>query len=194
MLRERRFSIDAGLAAAFGGETVSSYESAGEGGVDVAHGGAVTLPSRFLEIYVPIRGTTDGAPFGVYEVYQDAQPIEDQVEATRRDVFIVAVGGASFLLVLLWLAFASASRRLAKQNRLLRERARAERLLATDLRRSEERFRSLVRNSTDIILILRADRTIAYESPAVASVLGYSVEQRVGRTCLLYTSPSPRDS
>jgi diguanylate cyclase (GGDEF)-like protein/PAS domain S-box-containing protein len=177
-LRDRRFSIGSDLARAFGGETVAAYEGAGG---SLLAGITLALPPRFLEVFVPIRGTTDGNPFAVYEVYQDATGIEDQVEGTRRDVFVTALAAATSLLALLWLAFAAASRRLARQNRLLRDRAATERLLATNLRRSEERFRSLVRNSSDIILILRGDGTIAYESPAVESVLGYPMEARVNR-------------
>ena len=42
------------------------------------------------------------------------------------------------------------------------------------LRRSEERFRSLIENALDIITILDADGTIHYESPSVEKVLGYT--------------------
>ena len=51
----------------------------------------------------------------------------------------------------------------------------------TDVRRSEERFRSLVRNASDCIVIARADGTVAYESPAVERVLGYAPDNRLGR-------------
>ncbi len=40
-------------------------------------------------------------------------------------------------------------------------------------RRSEERFRSLVRHASDILMIMRTDGTISYLSPAVEGVLGY---------------------
>ena len=188
-VRGQRFSIGSAVARAFAGETVSDYEARDEGTGRV---GGVVLPERFLQVYVPIRGAVDGNPFAVYEVYQDAAPIEDQVEGTRRDVFLVTMAATTILLGLLWLAFASASRRLSWQNRLLRQRAAAERLLATDLRRSEERFRSLVRNSSDIILILRADGTIAYESPAVERVLGYAVEDRINRGAFDIVHPDDR--
>jgi PAS domain S-box-containing protein len=56
--------------------------------------------------------------------------------------------------------------------RLLRERA---------ARQSEERFRSLVQHSSDIITVLEADLTIIYESPSVEAVLGYEAKGLVGR-------------
>ena len=56
------------------------------------------------------------------------------------------------------------------------ERRRAEEAL----KRSEERFRSLVRYASDIIAILDAEGTILYESPAVERVLGFRPEERIG--------------
>ena len=175
-LRGGRYSIDSSLATAFLGTSTIAY------GGGLAGDGGVGLPDRFLEIYVPIRGSVDGSPIGVYEVYQDARPIEDEIGAAGRDVFLVALVASSVLLALLLVAFAGASRLLARQNRLLREQAATEQLLAADLRRSERRFRALVRNSTDVILIVEANGLIAYESPAITPVLGYDVDGRVGRS------------
>src|ERR671911_136516 len=45
---------------------------------------------------------------------------------------------------------------------------------------SEERFRSLVQNSSDIITILDTDGTVHYVSPAVQRVTGYKPEEKVG--------------
>ncbi len=47
-------------------------------------------------------------------------------------------------------------------------------------RHSERRFQALIENSSDIILIVDADRVITYASPGVAHVLGYSSEQVLG--------------
>ncbi|MGH2462836.1 MAG: HD domain-containing phosphohydrolase [Candidatus Limnocylindria bacterium] len=121
-LRGRRFSIGDHLTQAFAGESVSEYGAQAE---DEAHAteGAAALPVPFLELYVPIRGAVDGPIIGVYEVYQDARPIEALVSETRGDVLILALAAAGILFAILWLAFAGASRLLARQNRLLRERA-----------------------------------------------------------------------
>ena len=49
------------------------------------------------------------------------------------------------------------------------------------LKESEQRFRSLVQNSSDIITLVGADGTILYVSPAIERVLGYRPEERVGK-------------
>src|SRR6185369_7838672 len=74
----------------------------------------------------------------------------------------------------------------------LRDQAVTEQLLSTDLRRSEERFRSLVRNSVDVNMILAADGSILYESPAVERVLGYKAEVRVGKAALEFVDEADR--
>ena len=47
--------------------------------------------------------------------------------------------------------------------------------------RSEERFRALIENSSDLITILGADGTLKYESPSVTSILGYQPDELVGK-------------
>jgi PAS domain S-box-containing protein len=49
------------------------------------------------------------------------------------------------------------------------------------LRRSEERFRSLIENALDIITILDADGIIYYGSPSVEKVLGYCPAELIGQ-------------
>ncbi len=60
----------------------------------------------------------------------------------------------------------------------------------TERKRAEERFRSLVQNSSDVITIVDADGTILYNSPAVERVLGYKPEERVGTNAFDYIGPS----
>ncbi len=59
-------------------------------------------------------------------------------------------------------------------------------------RQSEERFGSLIQNSSDIIMITEADRTVSYISPAVEQVLGYKPEDIIGK--ISFTHIHPEDS
>ena len=47
-------------------------------------------------------------------------------------------------------------------------------------RQSAERFRSLVQNSSDVILLLSQDLTIRYHTPSAQAVLGYGEDELVG--------------
>jgi diguanylate cyclase (GGDEF)-like protein/PAS domain S-box-containing protein len=46
----------------------------------------------------------------------------------------------------------------------------------------EARFRSLVQNASDVILVLDENARIAYETPSIERVLGYRPEERIGRS------------
>ena len=183
-LRGQRFSIGPLLASAYAGDGVARYvegNASVEGPPLTNAEGLPAVSGRYLELFVPIRGPVDGNPIGVYDVYQDARLIEQRVAGVRAVVFIVAVVASSMLAALIWLAFGGASRVLAAQNRRLHEQATTERLLLVDLQRSEERFRSLVRNASDGVIVLGEDGLVRYESPAVERILGRQPDGGIGR-------------
>jgi diguanylate cyclase (GGDEF)-like protein/PAS domain S-box-containing protein len=188
-LRGTRFEVDEDLGAALAG-TVSTGFSDGTDGENVFEQG---LAPRLLSIYIPIRIAGSSAVLGAYEIYEDAAPIEADIATTRGDVLLIVGLMALTLLILLYAAFSSASRRLGRQNRRLRAQAQTEKALVAGLRRSEERFRSLVRNSDDVNMIVGPDGLITYESAAVERVLGYRPDERVGTSGLQMIHPDDRE-
>ncbi|MCV0377398.1 EAL domain-containing protein [Microbacterium sp.] len=172
----QRLDIGHELATAFAGHTTSEF-----GDRASLDGPATDIPDRYLEVYSPIRGLSDANPIGVFEVYLDARSIEQRVEATWQDVFLITLAAGGGLLGVLWMAFAGASRRLGIQNRGLRQLNERLNAMAVDLRRSEARFRSLVQNSSDVVAVLGTDGVVIYESAAVQRVLGHDASVHRGR-------------
>jgi len=78
-----------------------------------------------------------------------------------------------------------AVRHALEDRRLRKEKDAAE----ASVRHSEAYFRSLIENGTEIITILEPDWTIRYESPSVERTLGYSAEERIGRSAFEHIHP-----
>jgi PAS domain S-box-containing protein len=79
---------------------------------------------------------------------------------------------------------------VARQVAAVRENVRL--LKEREERRSEERFRSLVQHSSDVITVLEPDLTVTFESPSVRAVFGYEPEGLVGRDVLSFLGEDER--
>ncbi|CAN5675913.1 hypothetical protein BH23GEM10_BH23GEM10_01480 [soil metagenome] len=65
---------------------------------------------------------------------------------------------------------------------------------AEAVRRSEARFRSLIENASDGVLILSGDAVILYQSPAVERMLGHAPAETVGRVRFDLIHPDDGDA
>jgi len=169
-LRGRSFEVEEDLQHAFGGQVESDITNGAAAENEFEQGIAPNL----LEIYSPVRLSSTGDVVAAYEIYRDASSIEASLAETRRDVFLIAGAIATVLAILLLFAFDGTARRMRRQNARLRD-------LTRTLRDREARFRSLVQNGNDLFLVVRADGTIGYESPAVERILGFGATERIDR-------------
>jgi len=105
-----------------------------------------------------------------------APALELSHEIGRGDLDLSVVTGAA--LVLFALVVVRMAGLMRSQERLAeRERALSEEIAQ---RRGEERFASLVQNSSDLITVLAHDGTISYQSPAIERALGWTPAEVVG--------------
>lgn len=81
--------------------------------------------------------------------------------------FLLAVGIGIATLVILALALVTS---------LFEQRIRIETARAEVLHQSRERFRSLVQNASNIIIVIAGDRSVSYASPTIKPILGYEPE------------------
>jgi diguanylate cyclase (GGDEF)-like protein/PAS domain S-box-containing protein len=61
------------------------------------------------------------------------------------------------------------------------------------LRQSEERFRALVENSTEAIVLVNRKGELLYASPSTEGVIGYTAEEILGRTMIRFIHPDDRE-
>jgi diguanylate cyclase (GGDEF)-like protein/PAS domain S-box-containing protein len=175
-LRGRSFPVEDDMQEALDGEPAVEFTTGNAAENEFEHG----LAPNLLSIYLPIHGTASDGTVGVYEIYEDAAPIDAAVEATRTNVLLIVAAYGLLLLLVLFLGFASASRLLSRQNQKLTT--------------SERRFRSLVQNSTDVNMIVNREGKIAYESTAVEQVLGYRADRRVGQDAFAEVVPDDKQA
>ena len=118
---------------------------------------AVLTPAGLLAALLPARHAGLVAPTGA---------------GTAILLLAWAIGGVAGALLVLGPTRRRDDRRQARERELVQELER---------RRGEERFRSLVQGSLDMILVLGSDGQIVFQSPSVERGLGYGHGALIGR-------------
>ncbi len=62
-----------------------------------------------------------------------------------------------------------------------------------ELRRSESRFRAVTESIYDVVSAVDSSGTIAYQSPSVERILGYTVEERIGKSTFDFVHPEDEE-
>ncbi|HKJ99357.1 MAG TPA: cache domain-containing protein [Desulfotignum sp.] len=105
-------------------------------------------------------------------IYMD--DITKEITAITRHLILIFLG----LLFLVILMSFYISRQVVRIDQKKNMAEKARQLNEDDLRRSEERYRLLAENATDVIWIMQTDTLeISYVSPAIENLLGYGAEE-----------------
>lgn len=165
-----KFPVHEELAAALSGQVVADIS---RGEKPENSGEAAFGP--LLEVYVPLVFPGSEAPSGAFEIYQSYEPVAAQAAGLSR---AVAVGSAASLFVLfislVWVVHGG-TRTIERQQ--------------AELAARERRFRALVQNLSDVIMVVGSDGRLAYVSPSLARVLGCEPEMSADTTLMGLLGP-----
>ncbi len=107
-------------------------------------------------------------------------------ELTKAQSASLTVMGAFVLFFVIRMAGAI----MEQSETMMEQKEEAERTL----RLSEDRFRSLIQNSSDVTMILDEESAFRYVSPAIKDLLNYEPEELIGRNSTDFVHPEDLDS
>jgi len=81
------------------------------------------------------------------------------------------------------------TRELFDMNRSLQVEAGERKKIMEELKVSEEKYRSLVEQTNDIVFHIDKDGRLTYVSPNISSILGYAAEESVGKSPVAFMPP-----
>jgi diguanylate cyclase (GGDEF)-like protein/PAS domain S-box-containing protein len=140
------------------------------------------LRPKLFSTYVPLHlpGRENSPPQALVEVYQDYAGIQSAIDNVSRAMILTLLGGLGGLYLLLLPLASRAARQLRERNLALGH--------------SEQRFRSLVQNSSDVISIVDRGGTVTYISPSVEAVFGLQPADVTGRPISDVVHPDDREA
>jgi len=163
------------LREALGGEIVS----------ELARSDARTnLDGTAIEVYAPIRIGDSSDVDGVLEVYEDYTATAANLAEIQRYVTWGMVGGLFAAYLILMSLVHRRSRQIRRQRDLLGQQTRELRSANQALTESEQRFRALVQNSSDVIWELDDDFRVRQVGEAVVQIMDRSPDAMLGDSIL----------
>ncbi len=152
-------------------EMVHTVKESGEGYVNY-HWQWKDMPEKIVPKMSYVKGFAPWDWILGTGIYMD--DITKEITAITRQLILIFAG--MLFLVILMSFYISRQVVRIDQKKNLAEKARQ--LNEDGLRRSEERYRLLAENSTDVIWILQTDNLeLSYASPAIENLLGYGAEE-----------------
>ena len=136
------------------------------------------------------------------ELWRQSVPLEDQerIDALRAKAVADGIGfTADYPFrrrdgAVAWLRVTATPDMAARRVRSVTVDVTAQRDAEEQVRRTEERFRSLIENGSDVISLLALDGTFLYVSPSFERILGWEQGEIVGHSAFEFIHPDDVDA
>lgn len=154
--------------------------------------------SQGLDTFVRLRAAAASVPIVVLTGLEDEALAITTVQQGAQDYIVKGKVDSTSLARAIRYAIVRHREQQAQQElnaeleRRVHERTAKLEEAVDALRKSEEKYRLLAENATDMISILTADGVCLYASPACRTLLGYAAEELVGRSAYEFTHPDDR--
>lgn len=134
---------------------------------------------KLLELYVPIRFAGHGEIAAVFEIYQNLDPLYEDISRQRKIIWAITVCGFGFLYIVLFGIVWKASRLIDVQTK--------------EIIQASERYRTLVQSAYDGIVSVNYDGKIVLFNRAAERIFGCAAEKIIGHDFTTLVAGSYRD-